>query len=183
MKITEKEIKTALSENRKMLAVIHKRILGLYDELANTETQIMSISMKSPVYGTIGSAGTDKDLTDIMLKHKRFIAEQAVEIYEEIRKLTEDEERINRIMVCFQALEGREYVILNNLYVKGMPYKTAEAASGVSHRTFEKIRKSGIRRIIQMYEAPLNNLEIISPKQRKKKMPGTEKKKDIISLD
>ena len=166
LEIQEKDVKNALLNGEEELEIIHKRVLALYDELLNTASKIRSISLRSPCFGSIGSTGGEKkDLLEIMIKHESLIRQHEIEIREEIRKLTEDEETINRIRVCYQALRGKEYTYLNLLYVQNKPYKEVEKESGVSHRTFEKIRKLGIKKIIKMYASNRSNREIINSRE------------------
>ena len=132
-------------------------------------------------------AGTQKnDLTEIMIRHERLQRQREIEIREEIFRLTEEEEVINRIRVCYQALRGKEYGFLRELYVRGHPYKVVEKNSGVSHGTFERIRKSGIRKIQQMYASNFSNQEIIaksSERHKRKSKKGGGEKYEQIKLD
>ena len=186
--IREEDIKNALAGDFAELEEIHKRILILHEELSNTVSMIQSAAMKSPRYGNVGGgAGTQKnDLTEIMIRHERLQRQREIEIREEIFRLTEEEEVINRIRVCYQALRGKEYGFLRELYVRGHPYKVVEKNSGVSHGTFERIRKSGIRKIQQMYASNFSNQEIIaksSERHKRKSKKGGGEKYEQIKLD
>lgn len=178
LKIREEDVKRALKNEFKELEEIHNRILALYDELMNAKSLIQSIVLKSPQLGNVGEGGFQRDLTEIMLKHERLTRQREIEIREELRSLTEEEETVNRIKVCFEELRGKEYSYLYELYVKCNPYKAVERESGVSHRTFEKIRQSGIRKIIQLYESSYCNQDIIRRNQRGGQKKGRIKKED-----
>lgn len=167
LEIREEDVKRALRNGFEELEEIHKRILALHDELMNTNLLIQSVALKSPRYGSVGSgSGLKKDLTEIMIKHEQLTRQRGIEIREELRSLTDDEETINRIKVCFQTLRGKEYSYLYELYVCGHPYKAVEKESGVSHRTFEKIRKSAMQKILQMYASSYSNQDIIKNNQK-----------------
>lgn len=99
-------------------------------------------------------------------------------------RLTEEEESINRIQACFRALQDKEYLYLDRLYVQHTPYKIVESESGVSHKTFERTRAGAVNRIITLYNSDLSNQEIIRQSKRKQRK---KKKKEIsykqIELD
>lgn len=178
LEIREEDVKRALRNGFEELEEIHKRILALYDELVNTKSLIQSIALKSPQFGNTGGGSLQRDLTEIMLKHEKLTRQREIEIREELRSLTEEEETVNRIKVCFEELRGKEYSYLYELYVRCNPYKVVERESGVSHRTFEKVRRSGIRKIIQLYESNYCNQDIIRKNYR-----GRKKKTQIEQDD
>lgn len=168
VKIQDVDVKNALRKGTKGLEAIHNRILALYKELTDVDGMIRSLSLPSARYESSGGGktGDGRDLSDFMAKHEQLSRQREIEIREEMRNLTDEEEMINRIRVCFQTLQDREYDILNELYVKGHPYKFVETHSQLSHKTFETTRKSGIRKIIQLYESNYSNQEIITRRQR-----------------
>lgn len=101
--IDEVDVKMALEKGTSDLKIIHKRILDLYDELIEVDSVIRSVAMKSPKYGNIGGGvgGIKKDLADIMLRHEQTARARGIELREEMYRLTEEEESINRIQACF----------------------------------------------------------------------------------
>lgn len=184
--IDEVDVKMALEKGTSDLKIIHKRILDLYDELIGVDSVIRSVAMKSPKYGNIGGGvgGIKKDLADIMLRHEQTARARGIELREEMYRLTEEEESINRIQACFRALQDKEYLYLDRLYVQHTPYKIVESESGVSHKTFERTRAGAVNRIITLYNSDLSNQEIIRQSKRKQRK---KKKKEIsykqIELD
>lgn len=175
--IDEAYIKKVLGKHASLLQDIHARILGIHGELMDTDGLIESISMKKADWGGEGGSmgGVKKDLLDAMLKHERLARARELELREEIYRLTEEEEAINRIQACFRALRGREQRYLQQLYVERIPYKAVELASGVSHKTFETARRRGVRKILQMYNSKFSNREIISRGAAPKKAQPKEK--------
>lgn len=177
--INEEYIKKVLGEHAALLKNIHKRILDMYGELSDTDGLIESVSIKKIEWDKEGSGqgGIKKDLLDVMLMHQRLAKEREIELRTEMYRLTEEEESINRIWVCFHALRGREFAFLDRLYVQQVPYKAVQAESGVSHRTFEKIRSSGLKKVRQMYESEISNLQIINLSGRKTEKAHLQKEK------
>ena len=167
-KIQEEDVKDVLKNGVKELQEIHSRLLALYEELGDTDALIRSVSINRPQSDSVGGSagGLNKDLTAVMLKHEKLAKQREIEIREEMLQLTEDEETINRIRVCYQTLRGNEYAFLFELYVKERPYKFVEEHSGVSHSRFEAIRKKAINKIIGLYDSNCSNQEIITRRQK-----------------
>ena len=168
LKIRDEDVKNALKNGMKELKEIHNRLIALHTELTHADSLIRSVSINKIRYGEFeGRTSSDnKDLCDVMQKHEKIARAREIEIREEMRQLTKEEESINRIRVCFQSLRGQEYAFLNELYVKGHPYKFVQEHSGVSHSWFESVRKKGIKKIIQLYESNYSNQEIITQRHR-----------------
>jgi hypothetical protein len=162
--IDENYVKNILGEYATLLQNIHRRILCIHRELIDTDELIQSVSIKKIAWDKEGSgqAGIKRDLTDVMLMHQRLAREREIELRTEMFRLTEEEESINRIWVCFHALRGREYTFLEKLYVQRLPYKAVQEESKVSHRTFEKVRMQALKKIVKMYNSEINNLQIIN---------------------
>lgn len=162
-KINENFVKNVLARHGELLQDIHKRILLLYEELSDTNSIIQSAAIKKMELGQVGGGGRNvRDLTDVMLAHQRIVKDREREVYAGLQSLMDEEEVINRIWCCFQALSDKEYKCLEELYVKGEPYKAVEQESGVSHRAFEQTRADAIREILRWYESDLGNVEIIA---------------------
>lgn len=164
LEINDVYIKGILGDHTILLETIHKRILDIHSELLDTDGLIRSLSIKKIEWDKEGggSGGTKKDLTDAMLMHQRLARERELELRTEMFRLTEEEESINRVWVCFHALRGREYILLDCLYVQKLPYKAVQEDSHVSHRTFEKVRMQALKKILRMYESEISNLQIIN---------------------
>ncbi len=168
LEMNEERIKKILGNRDPRLKEIHERILAIHDELADTDSLIESASMKTMEWDKEGGikGGIKKDLVDVMLRHQKLAREREIDLRGELYQLAEEEETITRIWVCFRALRGREYRFLEQLYVKGIPYKAAEMESGVSHKTFERYRRRGLKKILDMYRSEFRNLEIVNRSNR-----------------
>lgn len=174
--IDEERIKQILGGHDSRLREIHERILRIHDELLDTDSLIEAVSLKKIEWDKEGGSrgGIKKDLTDVMLQHQRLARERELELRGEMYRLAEEEEEINRVWVCFHALRGKEYTFLDLLYVQSQPYKAAELESGFSHKTFETYRRSGLKKILQMYESEFSNMELVrggmieNPKRKNK---------------
>lgn len=174
--INEDYVKEVLASHGELLQDINKRILLLYEELSDTGSIIQSAAIKKMELGRIGSGGRNvRDLTDVMLVHQRIVREREREVYAGIRSLIDEEEVINRVWCCFQALPDKQRQCLEELYVKGKPYKAVELASGVSHRAFEQVRADAIKEILRMYESDKGNVEIIALGGMNRKMKSRRK--------
>ena len=176
MSIHENDIKRVLKNRQQDLETIHNRLMQMYGELYDTDSMIRSISLKSIDYDGIGGVGSEKtDLADLIIRHERATESRQVEIREEMRRLSLGEEMINRVWVCFQTLRGQEYDFIHELYVHAYPYKFVEKHSGVSHRTFEKIRRRAIKKIIELYQSRYSNIDIIRGARGQPKKKREEK--------
>lgn len=162
--IDESYVKKVLMKPDNQINEIHKRVFGLYQEMNKSDDLLESIILRGSEIGSVGvrQTGTEgPDLLKLLDRHQTLAKERSTAIRTEIWKLTDEQETINRVWVCFQTLEGKEYDYLNQLYVQNLPYKVVESKSGVSHGTFEKTRKRAILKILKLYESDLNNLEIM----------------------
>ena len=164
IELNEGRVKEILRCRTTLLSQIHNRLISLHHELDETEQLISEIALSSvKMDGDTGgkNSGLKKDLSDVMEAHQKLsqIREREVRIL--MDELVKEESQINRVWVCFNALSGDEFKVLEHLYVRNLPYKAVEEESGVSHGTFESIRRRGIRFIIRMYNSDLQNIEII----------------------
>ena len=177
--INEDYVKDVLARHGELLQDIHKRILLLYEELGDTGSIIQSAAIKKMDLGRVGSGSRNvRDLADVMLAHQRIVKNREREVYAGLRGLMEEEEAVNRIWCCFQALPDKQRQYLERLYVEGEPYKVVEAASGVSHRAFEQARGEAGREILRTYESDLGNVEIIARGGMNRKTRSRKKKRD-----
>ncbi len=178
-KIDENRIKEVLGSHRELLQELRKRILMLQDEIMDTDSILKAVSMKKLNLhsgGGGGQGGQHQDMLDAMIKHQQMERRYAIELSNEIYRLVEEEESINRIMVCFRALRGKEYTYIRRLYVEKEPYKAVEQESGVSHSRFESIRTDGLKQIQSLYESRLSNVSIMGNAEKRK--PCRKKKKE-----
>lgn len=111
--------------------------------------------------------GTSQDLSDVLSRYRKMIEEQEIEIRAGLIRLTEEQEKINRVWVCYRALPHEEHLLIMELYVNKKLYKTVEKESGMNHRQFEKFRKRALERIKTLYMSSCSNLQIISYKPSK----------------
>ena len=177
--ITDDYIKKVLAEHQELLTAIHDRLLELYFEMEDSDGMIQSATFGSSVDNIGGGRSSEKkDLTDIMLRHFKLLKAQSQEIRIEMMRLVEEQESINRIWCCFEALDKEAKELLTNLYVRGRPYKDvqyeAQKNKDISRTTFERIRKCGIDEIKKLYASQMSNVDIISNSIRKGR---AEKKK------
>lgn len=191
--ISEAQIKSILGNYKKKRENIRKRIKVIQDEIINTDSILQSVSMKKVMLdATGGSGGKHKDLMDAMLRHQQLERQHSMELITEMYHLIEEEERINRVMVCFRSLQGKERGYIERLYVNKEPYKTVEMESGYSHSRFESIRASALKHIQKLYASPLSNVQILkrtrtetkTGKHVKRKTPPPDDKECIqLSLN
>lgn len=159
--VDEALVKDVLGNYKKKHENIRKRIRAIQDEIVNTDSILESVSLKKlQIDPSEGSVGNNKDLLEAMLKHQKLEREYSIELIRELHRLIEEEEGMNRIMVCFRALRGKEYTYIERLYVQKLPYKTVELESGYSHSRFEAIRANGLKRILKLYKSPMSNVQI-----------------------
>lgn len=160
LEISENRVKEILGGVDQRLKEIHERILRLYEEEADNDSLLRSISIRKIEWDKQAS-GKKRDLSDVMLMHYKLMEERDIALKAEMYNLAKEEEQINRIWVCFRSLRGEEYFYLQELYVNKKPYKTVEAESGVSHKTFEMTRKRAMRKLLKTYQSELSNIDII----------------------
>lgn len=177
LEMNEERIKQILGYHDSRLEEIHNRFFAIHKELIDTDSLIESVSIKKIEFDRQGSikGGVKKDLTEVMLRHQQLAKERERDLRVEMYQLVSEEEAINRIWVCFRALRGKEYHFVEQLYVKEIPYKVAEIESGVSHKTFEMYRRSGMKKILEMYQSEFSTIEIIG---RSNQLPEKSRKKE-----
>ena len=162
LEISENRVKEILGGVDQRLKEIHERILRLYEEEADNDSLIRSISIRKIEWTSRrAEKAKERDLSDVMLMHYKLMEERDIALKAEMYNLAKEEEQINRIWVCFRSLRGEEYFYLQELYVNKKPYKTVEAESGVSHKTFEMTRKRAMRKLLKTYQSELSNIDII----------------------
>ncbi|MCP1101963.1 hypothetical protein M2454_000756 [Aequitasia blattaphilus] len=186
--ITENEIKKVLQSYEKFKEHITKRIMSLYKEMEDTDSQIATVAYKKPsLDGYGGFQSEKKDLFDILEKHEKNVRMQAIEIRTEIQRLVEEEENYNRVWAGYRSLRGDEYSIITALYIRLEPYKAVEAEYEGSHRKFEFVRKSALNHIKMLYESEFTNLQIVQhkycrPKNKSGRQDETKDDKSYVQL-
>ena len=155
--IEDKTIKYILSNHDSLQENIHSRVIEYYKELGTVDEFIRSASLNHN--------GSEKlvggDLDSIVWLYKKNMYDYEKEIKIGLKQLSEEQEHINRVWICYKTLPKGEYEMLTNLYVKGELYKKGEIESGLNHRKFEKVRKGAIDRIKELYESKRSNIDII----------------------
>ena len=183
LEINEQYVKKVLSRRTELLDDIHNRIIAIHNEIITEDNLIESVSLKKCAFNSPGSSsGMKQDLTKAVLLHERLSREREIESRVAIYQLTEEEESINRIMVCYNSLRGKPRDYLEQLYVKKQPYKAVELESGVSHKTFERYRQKGIREILRLYKSNFSNLKIATLKASEQSLPIEKRKESYNQL-
>lgn len=161
--ISDAEIKNILFHRNMLLGRIRKRIKRLYDDLDMVDELIRSASIYSPGEDRTGggSKGNRTDLLDVLLRYENLIREQKSETRVAFLKLAEEQEKINRVWVAYEALPDMEHEIVTELYVQRELYRTVEELSGLNHREFENTRKRAMKSIRTLYESGYSNMEIM----------------------
>lgn len=179
--ITEQRIKQLLPRCNTIIRDNNEKIIELYKELEDNDALIREASLhgirSDGVSGAV-SGGSKKDLGDVMQQHLRLIRERGIEIQAEIWHLVEEIDIVKRLWCCFCTLQGSPAQYIRELYIEKRPYKAVEQEAEVSHRSFEQLRKAGLREIRLLYESDLSNKDIIlqGRTQREETMNKKEKK-------
>mgnify|MGYP000009180489 CR=1 FL=1 len=193
LKMDSKKIKDVLRHHSELTQQIHKQVLEIREKLDEVQQQTIEMASYPKIDFNVESRGSGyyKDLTDVYLKYQKFIQTQEKELANEMYLLTEKAESIHRLYLCFQALGGEEYEIINRLYIKGELYKSAEKEMGLSHRAFEFERKRAIKNIQHLYESDKSNTQIVnlskdnacSRKKKEKKINVDYEQLSLIDID
>lgn len=168
--ISDETIKDILRNRDIKLESIQTRMMLLYEE--TDESLLKEIVLPGSRNTGMPTAKWEKrDLSSLIqtIEHRR--VERGEEIREIMWQLSEEESMINRVWVCFCALEEPYFSILQMLYVKNEKYETVEKTFDMSHKTFEKKRADGIRLLKQYYESESSAADLMRKRfsQSKKK--------------
>ena len=163
MKLNDNSVKDILKHHKELTEQIHIRIIDIRKKIDETNEQLIEVASYPKIDLDQGGekGGTYKDLSDAYLRYQHLVEDTERELTDEMLQLITVAEGIQRMYICFQALAGDAYKILNELYVKKMPYKTVESESGLNHRTFEQRRKQAIGGIQKLYNSYLTNAQIV----------------------
>lgn len=193
MKIDDEKIKEVLRHHQDLTRQIHEQVIDIRKKIDEVKQQCLEIASYPKIDFNVESRGSGyyKDLTDVYLKYQKFIQTQEKELANEMYLLIEKAESIHRLYLCFQALGGEEYEIINRLYIKGELYKSAEKEMGLSHRAFEFERKRAIKNIQHLYESDKSNIQIVnlskdnacSKKKKEKKINVDYEQLSLIDID
>lgn len=181
--INENYIKAVLQEHDEKLKIISNRTFALYKEFEKTDTMISEVAYQQrPDFSERQIKAKELEgLDKVMQKHVDLVRNRSKEIQSVLWQLTEEEETINRIWVCFNALCGKEYHILEEIYVKNQKYVDVQRATGFGHRKFEMLRKQAINQILYLYKSKLSNLEIVKRRVERKE-ENTEENESYTQL-
>lgn len=168
--INESEVKLILHSYEDRRREIHERIMSMIKELGETDGMIYEMSVSSPrITDMPKQKGRINDLNDVLSRYKSSLHERILEVNQSIRQLTEEEEALNRVWSCYQALRGEEYKVLRRLFVERQPWKTVEIECGMSSGSLQRIQKRALQKIIDMYNSPYSITEINSRSESYKK--------------
>ena len=175
-KLTEKQIQKILRHRKGELSRIRDKMLMLYDDLKGIhDSELMKgAALGSPrLTGMPSGKGEHRDLGDIYLKYRRAVYERDEELRKMMWYLSEEEDSICRVWLCFYALQDPYYTILKRLYVDGEKYQIVEAEFGGSHKTFEKHRSNAMTLMTKLYHSDMTDAQIIA--QSAVNDPGMDK--------
>lgn len=181
LEITEKIIKEILSKRENMISSIHARIQYLSKDISQTSDIIEAVSLRSKALSDMPrGGGGHKDLFAEYEKYQQLLDHRYSEYSVGIRQLRLQEERIERVWLCFNALDTDAYTILYRLYVNKELYQTVERESGLTHPVFEKLRKRAMLDIMRLYNSELEDRYIfeVSETEHEKSQMGDDKKTD-----
>ena len=177
--VSDSLIKDILRSKEQKIANIHEKMQYLYKEMQNTGEILHATALPATrIDGMSGSKGNHYDLGDVLLNYKKRLYERSLETRKLMWRLSDEEEMISRIWACFCALDDPFYNILHQLYVESRLYSAVEMESGMSHKTFEKNRKIGIRLIQKYYESGESIADLMQHEkyvEKKNRGKGTSK--------
>ncbi len=137
------------------------------DKIGSDRTDLL-VAASLPGYDisqtTVQSSGF-ADLQNVYDRYANLDREYVICSYRSIKTITEKKEAMMRIMLCFQALpDGKEKEVVR--YVD-MISESATAGLidcdtklGIPDTSAKRLRRNGIRTILQMYRSPLTNEQL-----------------------
>lgn len=161
-RIDGEQIKEVLKHYSELTDQIHRRIQQIKRQVDITNDQLIEVaSMSSPgMEETGGRTNEHKDLGDVYLRYLKLVKAKEKDLADAMRTYVEQAENVERLYLCFHALGGKGYDILDQLYIQKRLYKAVEEESGLNHRTFEAYRRQAILTIMRLYESDLTNEQI-----------------------
>ena len=189
--ISENEIKNVLKNRNQIISTIHTRIEYLNRDIYHTSDIIEAVSLRSKALSDMPrGGGGHKDLFAEYEKYHNLLDKRCAEYTVGIHQLILQEERVERLWICFSALDADAYNILYRLYVENELYQTVERESGLTHPIFEKKRKRAMQDIMRLYNSELENghifelsLETSDVTQQKQDNMMKEHNQQITLLD
>lgn len=168
MEIEKKDIQHKLKHHDKLLEQINNRISLIKQEILDTQEQMYEIAAyPNTSLDKEGHGAIHKDLSDVLKKYEKLVKKREKELVNEVQTLSEEYQLISRVYLCFQALSGMDYEIIDKLYCRGMPYKAVEQESGLSHSSFEQRRQGALKLIYMLCTSEMTNAQIIRHSKRK----------------
>lgn len=153
MKIEEDEVKDILKNYEKKLLLISDKMKSLYREIQSPDAAVSEAAFPCTKYGTLSRNSMHRDISDVLQRCEGIFMKRNEEVRELMYQLSEEQERIHRVWVCFNILEEPYFGILHGLYVQNKLYQEMEMESGYSHKTFEKYRSEGVNFIVLMFSS------------------------------
>ena len=179
--INEKDVQNILRNKEKLKVGIHRKMYFINRDMSQDEEMYELVAYPSTEVSDMPRRkGWHKDLGDVVLKYKALLEERKSEYKEFLWELVLQEEQINRVWLCFMALNDPCFSILECMYVHGEKYEIALLQSGYSRQVFEKYRKRGLDAILLLYNSDqtTQQIDIVSNSAKKQR---SEAKKEIIS--
>jgi len=159
--INEEMIKKILQNRTEMILSIHARLEYLNKDVSQTSDIIQAVSLRSKALSDMPKGGGgQKDLYAEYEKYNLLLDKRYKEYALGVQQLILQEERIERVWLCFNALDADAFTILYRLYVEKELYATVEEESGLTHPIFEKHRKRALQDIIRLYNSELEEKSI-----------------------
>ena len=160
--ITEDDVKRILQSKDTYLNSIYEKMDTIHKEMNRTDDLMKMVSLRRSNLSDMpkGKNGHN-DLSAVYEKYITALEKRDTEYADFFESLQLEELSIQRVWLCFQALNEPYYGILKRLYVDGELYATVESESGVSIRVFEERRKTAIRMIMELYASDQTEANLI----------------------
>ncbi len=153
-------VKKLLREYGIHMEINQNRIMELYKQMQKSDSVIDSIGQISRSFIDVSKGQKKEDISDLMLRHEEIEKQKTLDIRRELSKLIEEQESLNRIWICLQALHSQEYQIIHELYIENAPYKKVLSDFGHSEKLFLKIINQGLSKVVDLYNSSYSNKEI-----------------------
>ena len=160
--INEDDVKRILQSKDTYLSSIYEKMDAIHKEMNRTDDLMKMVSLRRSNLSDMpkGKNGHN-DLSAVYEKYINALERRDTEYADFFESLQREELSIQRVWLCFQALNEPYYGILKRLYVDGELYATVESESGVSIRAFEERRKKAICMIMELYASDQTEANLI----------------------
>lgn len=159
--INEENVKDVLKNKQKLINSIHTKMKHLNSDIRNKNDIIVSVSLQSKQLSDMPkSFGNFKDISDVYETYIRRLEKQKLEFQNSLWNLIEEEEMIERVWLCFMAIDEPCFGILESMYVRGEKYEFSLSDSGLSNKAFNEKRREGIRTILRLYYSDIDEFQL-----------------------